>query len=314
MIKTARPNYFKLLTDGQLKTKLISHLQKQLSKKEIKLLCGVANDAIYRSYWSTFLSSVATSMLSRIASGFRLSFSNINISLYLALAKKGNDHAVIRFSIPAIEISPLSKSTSENTSGSGSGSGSGSQQQPVDSISNLLSKNIDIRSLTMTLAHRSGYVKLKDGEDRKSSGNSGNGSTYQNKSAGSRKDSFRAVKPIDFKYSSLSPLSGVILNPVHVNLSAIVSQIKNTPASTRNHGPRSKHELSLEVELSNVEFSPTFQQLHLIAEAISSVKLEKIRCRLRYYRPRRLGVIGNARAWWMYAIQAVREVLRERHR
>ena len=286
-------------------------IQKQLSKEEVQLLCGVGNDTVYRSYWSTFLSSLATSMLSRIASGFRLSLSNINIALYLALVNNGNDHAVIRFSIPAIEISPLSKSTG-NVSGPGSthvsGSGSGSDQQPIDSISSLLSKNVDIRSLTMTLSRRAGYVKSDD-TDTKSSGIG-----HQNKLSSSKRDSYRAVKPIDFMYTAQSPLSEVVLNPVHVNLSAVVSQIKNTPASIRNHGPRSNHQLSLGIELSNVEFSPTFQQLHLIAEAVSSVKLVKIRCRLRYYRPRGIGVVGNARAWWVYAIHAVREVLRERHR
>lgn len=267
------------------------------------------NDTVYRSYWSTFLSSLAKSMLSRIASGFRLTLSNINISLYLALVKKGNDHAVIRFSIPAIEISPLSENTGNATGpGSTQGVGSGSEQQPVDSISSLLSKTVDIRSLTMTLARRPGYVKSDDIDTKL------NGNGHQNKSSSSRRDSYRAVKPIDFMYTSQSPLSEVILNPVHVNLSAVVSQIKCTPASIRNHGPRSKHQLSLGIELSNVEFSPTFQQLHLIAEAVSSVKLVRIRCRLRCYRPRGVNVMDNARMWWVYAIQAVREILRERHR
>lgn len=269
-------------------------------------------------------------MLSRIASGFRLALTNVNISMYLSVARGVSDVAVMRFSIPAIEICPPSDSINPGVGNSGSGnagSGSGisSSSHPtgkvVDNISYLLSKNVDIRGLTVTMSRKAAYIKPGG-----SSSSSGEETEYEKKSVGTiftesptKKPTHRAISPSDLCYTTQSPLTDVLLNPVHLILSAVVSAVPGT-APSWNQGSsssailKSKHKLDLGVELSNVEFSPTFEQLYLLSEAISSIKLEQIRCRLRYFRPRGVCVRGHVRKWWKYAYEAVREIISERRR
>jgi hypothetical protein len=316
-----------------------THLnQKRISEGEKNLLEGAFNEAGRGSYWSWFLSSCASSMLSRIACGFRLALTNVNISVYLSVARGVSDVAVMRFSIPAIEICPPSDTNPGMGSGSGtagSGSGISSSSHPtgkvVDNISYLLSKNVDIRGLTVTMSRKAAYIKPGDGtnsnsvhtssssyEDRATEINQESvGTIYMQSST--KKTAHRAITPSDLCYNTLSPLTDVLLNPVHLILSAVVSAVPNT-ATSWNQGSssgansKSKHKLDLGVELSNVEFSPTFEQLYLLSEAISSIKLEQIRCRLRYFRPRGMCVSGHARRWWKYAYEAVREIISERKR
>jgi Vacuolar sorting-associated protein 13, N-terminal len=316
-----------------------THLnQKRISEGEKNLLEGAFNEAGRGSYWSWFLSSCASSMLSRIACGFRLALTNVNISVYLSVARGVSDVAVMRFSIPAIEICPPSDTNPGMGSGSGtagSGSGISSSSHPtgkvVDNISYLLSKNVDIRGLTVTMSRKAAYIKPGDGinsnsvhtssssyEDRATESNQKSvGTIYMQSST--KKTANRAITPSDLCYNTLSPLTDVLLNPVHLILSAVVSAVPNTTTSwnqgsSSGANSKSKHKLDLGVELSNVEFSPTFEQLYLLSEAISSIKLEQIRCRLRYFRPRGMCVAGHARKWWKYAYEAVREIINEKRR
>lgn len=279
-------------------------------------------------------------MLSRIACGFRLALTNVNISVYLSLARgaSASDVAVMRFYIPAIEICPPSDAGNpgmgmgSGSGNAGSGSGMGSSSHPtgkvVDNISYLLSKNVDIRGLTVTMSRKAAYIKPSDGINSSSTNTSSSSEDRESnvKSVGTiyvqsntKKSTHRAITPSDLCYTTQSPLTDVLLNPVHLILSAVVSAVPNT-ATSRNQGSsssavsKSKHKLDLGVELSNVEFSPTFEQLYLLSEAISSIKLEQIRCRLRFFRPRGMSVRGHARKWWKYAYEAVREIISERRR
>ena len=292
----------------------------------MNLLSGAFDDAGSSSYWSRFLSACASSVMSRIATGFRVSLTNINVSLYLALAKGNNDHAVIRISVPAIVISPPSESAL-NTHTSRS-----------DSMSNLLSKNIEVRGVTVTVSRKGGYVKKSDGSFHTSnsgffnkvtgigqssgigfgsasvSGSGGGGGGV----GGSRRESYRIVKPLDFLYTTQSPLTDVLLNPIHLTLSIVVSTVQSTIPNnkSRNSDPKSKHHLSLDLMCNNIEISPTFQQLHLLAEAASAIMLEQTRCRLKIFRPKIVAVSTEKRVRerWLYAFHAVRELLSERRR
>ena len=295
--------------------------QKYLSKEEVKLLCGAFDDAGGSSYWSWFLSTCASSLISRIAAGFKVTLTNINISLYLSLARGNNDHAVIRISVPAIVISPPSESASNN------------HTSRSDSMSNLLSKNIEVRGVTVTVSRKGGYVKKSDGSFHTSysgfsnkvpgigqqSSSSGFGSvSVSGGVGGSRRESYRIVKPLDFLYTTQSPLTDVLLNPIHLTLSIVVSTIQGTiPINkSRNSDPKSKHHLSLDLICNNIEVSPTFQQLHLLAEATSAIMLEQTRCRLKIFRPKIVAVSTEMRVRerWLYAFHAVRELLSERRR
>lgn len=288
----------------------------------MNLLSGAFDDAGSSSYWSRFLSACASSVMSRIATGFRVSLTNINVSLYLALAKGNNDHAVIRISVPAIVISPPSESAS-NTHTSRS-----------DSMSSLLSKNVEVRGVTVTVSRKEGYVKKSDGSFHTS--NSG----YLNKvpsagqglgmglgtstgvgvagvAGGSKREYYRIVKPLDFLYTTHSPLTDVLLNPIHLTLSIVVSTVQSPPPNKSRHpDPKSKHHLSLDLICNNIEVSPTFQQLHLLAEAVSAVMLEQTRCRLKIFRPKSVAESTEKRVRdrWLYAFHAVRELLSERKR
>lgn len=296
-----------------------------MSKEEVKLLCGAFDDAGGSSYWSWFLSTCASSLISRIASGFKVTLTNINISLYLSLARGNNDHAAIRISVPAIVISPPSESASNNHS------------SRSDSMSNLLSKNIEVRGVTVTVSRKGGYVKKSDGSFHTSNsgffnkatgiGQQSSGIGFGSASGsvsgsggvgGSRRESYRIVKPLDFLYTTQSPLTDVLLNPIHLTLSIVVSTVQSTIPSnkSRNLDPKSKHHLSLDLICNNVEVSPTFQQLHLLAEAASAIMLEQTRCRLKIFRPKSVAVSTEKRVRerWLYAFHAVRELLSERRR
>ena len=291
----------------------------------MNLLSGAFDDAGSSSYWSRFLSACASSVMSRIATGFRVSLTNINVSLYLALAKGNNDHAVIRILVPAIVISAPSESAS-NTHTSRS-----------DSMSNLLSKNVEVRGVTATVSRKGGYVKKSDGSFYTSN------SDYLNKlpsaaqglrmglgtstglgagtgagvAGGSKREYYRTVKPLDFLYTTHSPLTDVLLNPIHLTLSIVVSTVQSPLLNkSRNPDPKSKHHLSLDLICNNIEVSPTFQQLHLLAEAVSAVMLEQTRCRLKIFRPKSVAVSTEKRVRdrWLYAFHAVRELLSERKR
>lgn len=289
----------------------------------MNLLSGAFDDAGSSSYWSRFLSACASSVMSRIATGFRVSLTNINVSLYLALAKGNNDHAVIRISVPAIVISPPSESAL-NTHTSRS-----------DSMSNLLSKNVEVRGVTVTVSRRGGYVKKSDGSfhtsnsgylNKLSSVGQGLGMGLGTSSGvgvgtgvpgGSKREYYRIVKPLDFLYTTHSPLTDVLLNPIHLTLSIVVSTVQSPPPNkSQNPDPKSKHHLSLDLICNNIEVSPTFQQLHLLAEAVSAVMLEQTRCRLKIFRPKSVAVSTEKRVRdrWLYAFHAVRELLSERKR
>ena len=311
----------------------------------MKLLHGTLEDMTSSSYWGRFISSFATSVISRFLSGFRLSLTNINISVYMQLVgtnnnvpksnydRSGNkrernsdsdDHAVLRLSIPAIDICPPSESTAPHH-----------KVSLTDSISNLLSKNVDIRGLTISISRHETKKRNKKKNvinSIYSNINYGNTNTDDNTYYNSNYDdtnnwreqfqgyeeSDKIPKASDFIYTIESPLTDVLLNPVHFGISAVVSalsqagRVRTNSASTEKTAV-SEHQLSLTVELGNVEFSPTVKQLHLLSDALSSLRLERVRARLSMFRPK--GTLkGNARKWWRYAFHAIRELLSERHR
>lgn len=290
-------------------------------------------------------------MFSRIASGFRLSLTNVNLSVYLQLTgnatdndimtggsgsgsgdsdsvkdhndSTGVDHAVIRISIPAIDVCPPSESTSTQPKTTTTAAAAAA----VDSLSSLLSKNIDIRGLTISMSRHGPRNRRKSYNNNSQYSNinyanldnsSYSSDNYTNKYGEYESD--YGPSPADFAYGIDSPLTDVLLNPVHFRLSAAVSAVPRTARtnkgrtdSSTDKGSAVDHHLAVTVDLSNVEFSPTVEQLYLLSDALCSIRIEKIRARLAMFRPK--GTLrGNARTWWRYAFHAVRELLSERHR
>ena len=234
-----------------------------------------------------------------------------------------DDHAVLRLSIPAIDICPPSESTAPHH-----------KVPVVDSISNLLSKNVDIRGLTISITRyetkkrnkkknviNSIYSNINYGNINNDDKTYYNSNYYNNRiieDSRGYEESENVPQASDFLYTIESPLTDVLLNPVHFGMSAVVSSLSQvgrvrTNSVSTEKATVNEHQLSLSIELGNVEFSPTVKQLYLLSDALSSLRLERVRARLAMFRPK--GTLrGNARKWWRYAFHAIRELLSERHR
>ena len=258
-----------------------------------------------------------------------------------------DDYAIIRISIPAIDVCPPSESATSQ------------HKVPVsDSISNLLSKNVDVRGLTISISRYENreYKKKRNkissiysninysnidnynndsnynyNNDNNNHNNNDNKNNYNNNNNNNnnnnRMDRFNENEQkernyipnaTEFSFTIDSPLRDVLLNPVHIGISAHVSSLSQggrirTNSSSTEKTSISEHQLSLKIELGNVEFSPTVQQLYLLSDAISTLRLERVRARLSMFRPKGI-LLGNARKWWRYAFHAVRELLSERQR
>ena len=237
-----------------------------------------------------------------------------------------DDYAIIRISIPAIDVCPPSESATSQ------------HKVPVsDSISNLLSKNVDVRGLTISISRyenreykkkRNKISSIYSNINYSNIDNYNNDSNYNyNNDNNNRMDRFNENEQkernyipnaTEFSFTIDSPLRDVLLNPVHIGISAHVSSLSQggrirTNSSSTEKTSISEHQLSLKIELGNVEFSPTVQQLYLLSDAISTLRLERVRARLSMFRPKGI-LLGNARKWWRYAFHAVRELLSERQR
>jgi hypothetical protein len=278
---------------------------KSISREELKLLGGVAADGT-SNYWSKFVKSCASSIFSRIASGFHLKLTNINISVFMQLDSGcvESEFAVIRLSIPAIDIRPQSPSEIKHGTA-------------TDSISNLLSKDINVRGLTICISKESTSLNISSSFNDNDSSSSFN----DNDSSKRLKSSSISTLATKFAYSVESPLTGILLNAVNMEISAVVSLItRDSQSSSSSDGvidstidKTTQHQLTLRTELSNVEFSPTLQQLYLISGVLSSIQSQQIQSKIQALRPtNKTPVRGNARQWWKYAFCAVRELINEK--
>ena len=287
---------------------------RSLSIQELKQL-GMSGD---QAWWNQWIASWATSIFSRIASGFELSLTNVNVSILMDVGRNFSDEgqqpptSVVRISIPAIDIRPPTTVTHDTAASVNASKPVHVDQQ--DSIDRLFSKDINIRGLTLS-------VNSINNDD--------------------------AVR-FSQNYSLLAQftLTDVLLNPLNVTCSSssqshAVTTVQSTSMTseqsghhqTLRHGEirtrdtnsqkkqsvrqipsthqHQHHQVSLNMHFGNTEWSPTISQIIQISDTAFHMRLAMIRRQIAHLRPgietysRPIKGRVSALLWWKYAIEAI---------
>ena len=290
---------------------------RSLSMQELKQL-GMSGD---QAWWNQWIASWATSIFSRIASGFELSLTNVSVSILMDVGRDFSDEgqqpptSVVRLCIPAIDIRPPTAVTHDTASHTATPANA---SKPVhvdqqDSIDRLFSKDINIRGLTLSVNSISNDDAIRFSQN----------------------------------YSLLAQftLTDVLLNPLNVTCSSssqshAVTTTRGTIATGEqgNHRPtrhddvrnrgavgskkpsarqvpsthqHQHHQVSLHMHFGNTEWSPTISQIIQISDTAFHMRLAMIRRQVAHLRPgietysRPIKGRVSATLWWKYAIEAI---------
>jgi hypothetical protein len=125
------------------------------------------------------------------------------------------------------------------------------------SMSNI-AKNIDIRGLSISLSHYSHKPANKDD-----------------------------LSNIDIDYSSLvrSTITGTVLNPLHIEITLLHRYDDDNDFNDLNSNNSQKQIISLCGQLSNLEFTPTLNQLQILKNTFDNTNVMKIRQKFAHLRP-----------------------------
>ena len=290
---------------------------RSLSMQELKQL-GISGD---QAWWNQWISSWATSIFSRIASGFELSLTNVSVSIMMDVVRDFSGEgqqpptSVVRICIPAIDIRPPTAVTHDTVSHTAT---SAQAPKPVhadqqDSIDRLFSKDINIRGLTLSVNSISNDDAIRFSQNYSllaqfvltdvllnplnftcsSSSQSRAVTTTRGATATGEKSGHRSIRHDDMRARDA------------VNSK---KQSSRQIPSTHQH---QHHQVSLHMHFGNTEWSPTISQIIQISDTAFHMRLAMIRRQVAHLRPgietysRPIQGRASAALWWKYAIEAI---------